>query len=172
MSAERDEPDAPTPTPLDAPVKLRRLGLGDLPSVEMLERRAYRTPWSRLMFSGEISRPGSRCYGVFIGRALAGYLIVSRFVDAWHIMNVAVDEPFRRHGLARTMLERLLRETEDDGTRGHTLEVRVSNHGAIRLYESLGFRPAGMRRAYYTDDREDALVMWRGMGPDDDPSTA
>jgi len=153
----------------EAPVRLRRLGLGDLPAVEAIERRAYNTPWSRLMFSGEISRPGSRCYGAFVGRALAGYLIVARYTDAWHIMNVAVDEPHRRRGLARTMLETLLGETDQDGTRGHTLEVRVSNHGAIRLYESLGFRPAGMRRAYYTDDREDALVMWRGEGPDDTP---
>ena len=148
---------------------LRRLGLGDLPAIEEVERRAYATPWSRTMFSGEISRPGSRCYGAFEGRALAGYLIVSRHTDAWHIMNVAVDEPFRRRGVARLMLETMLAETEADGTRGHTLEVRVSNHGAIRLYESLGFRPSGMRRGYYTDDREDALVMWRGEGPDDLP---
>jgi ribosomal-protein-alanine N-acetyltransferase len=152
-----------------AQIQLRRLGLGDLPAVEALERRAYRTPWSRLMFQGEISRPGSRCYGAFDAKTLAGYLIVSRYTDAWHIMNVAVDEPYRRRGIARLMLETLLRETADDGTRGHTLEVRVSNHGAIRLYEELGFRPAGMRRGYYTDDREDALVMWRGEGPGDEP---
>jgi ribosomal-protein-alanine N-acetyltransferase len=157
---------APSPPP---GVTVRRLGLGDLPAVEALERRAYRTPWSRAMFSGEISRPGSRCYGAFADRELAGYLIVSRYTDAWHVMNVAVDEPHRRRGIARHLLETLLRETADDGTRGHTLEVRVSNHGAIRLYESLGFRPSGMRRGYYTDDREDALVMWRGEGPGDEP---
>ena len=153
------------------PLALRRLGLGDLPAVEAIERRAYTTPWSRTMFSGEISRPGSRCYGAFAGKELAGYLIVARYTDAWHIMNVAVDEPFRRHGVARTLLATMLAETDADGIRGHTLEVRVSNHGAIRLYESLGFRPAGMRRGYYTDDREDALVMWRGEGPDDVPLT-
>ena len=152
-------------------ITLRRLGLADLPAIEEVERRSYRTPWSRTMFSGEISRPGSRCYGAFAGKALAGYLIVSRYTDAWHIMNVAVDEPFRRRGVARMMLETMLRETDADGTRGHTLEVRVSNHGAIRLYESLGFRPSGMRRGYYTDDREDALVMWRGEGPEDAPLT-
>ena len=64
-----------------------------------------------------------------------------------------------------------LRETDVDGSRGHTLEVRASNAGAIRLYESLGFRPSGMRRGYYTDNREDALIMWRGEGPDDLPLT-
>ncbi|MBM3679825.1 MAG: ribosomal-protein-alanine N-acetyltransferase [Actinobacteria bacterium] len=148
---------------------LRRLGLGDLPAVEAVERRSYKTPWSRTMFQGEIARPGSRCYGAFEGKTLVGYLIVSRYTDAWHIMNVAVDEPYRRRGVARLMLETLLRETDRDGTHGHTLEVRVSNHGAIRLYEELGFRPSGMRRGYYTDDREDALVMWRGEGPGDEP---
>jgi len=153
-----------------ADIVLRRLGLGDLGAVEALERRAYNTPWSRLMFQGEISRPGSRCYGAFIEKTLAGYLIVSRHTDAWHIMNVAVDEPHRRLGVARRMLETMLSETDADGMRGYTLEVRVSNHGAIRLYEELGFRPSGMRRGYYTDDREDALIMWRGDGPDDEPS--
>jgi ribosomal-protein-alanine N-acetyltransferase len=155
----------------DVPITMRRLGLGDLPAVEGVEQRSYTTPWSRTMFSGEISRPGSRCYGAFERKVLAGYLIVARYTDAWHVMNVAVDEPFRRRGVARLMLETMLRETDVDGTRGHTLEVRVSNVSAIRLYESLGFRPAGMRRGYYTDDREDALIMWRGEGPDDLPLT-
>ena len=155
----------------EAPITLRRLGLGDLPAVEGVEQRSYNTPWSRTMFSVEISRPGSRCYGAFERKVLAGYLIVARYTDAWHVMNVAVDEPFRRRGVARLMLETMLRETDVDGTRGHTLEVRVSNVRAIRLYESLGFRPSGMRRGYYTDDREDALIMWRGEGPDDLPLT-
>jgi ribosomal-protein-alanine N-acetyltransferase len=155
----------------EAPITMRRLGLGDLPAVEGVEQRSYNTPWSRTMFSGEISRPGSRCYGAFERKVLTGYLIVARYTDAWHVMNVAVDEPFRRRGVARLMLETMLRETDVDGTRGHTLEVRVSNVSAIRLYESLGFRPAGMRRGYYTDDREDALIMWRGEGPDDLPLT-
>ncbi len=76
-------------------------------------------------------------------------------------MNVAVDRPFRGRGVARHLLEKVFAETEGDGTRGYTLEVRVSNHGAIRLYERLGFTPSGIRRGYYTDDREDALIMWR-----------
>jgi ribosomal-protein-alanine N-acetyltransferase len=148
----------------DAGIHIRRLGLGDLPAVEAIERRAYRTPWSRTMFSGEISRPGSRCYGALIGRTLIGYLIVSRYTDAWHIMNIAVDEPQRGRGIARMLLGILFDEVDETG-RGFTLEVRVSNVHAIRLYESLGFRPSGIRRGYYTDDREDALIMWRGEEP-------
>jgi [ribosomal protein S18]-alanine N-acetyltransferase len=142
-------------------IDIRRLRLADIPLVEQVERRSYQTPWSRTMFAGEIAKATSRCFGAFEGDRLVGYLIVSRYVDAWHVMNVAVDEPYRRQGIAQRMLGDLFAQTTGDGTRGCTLEVRVSNHGAIRLYERLGFRPTGIRRAYYTDNREDALVMWR-----------
>ena len=76
-------------------------------------------------------------------------------------MNVAVVPEERRRGIARTLLTRLFELTEGDGRRGYTLEVRVSNVGAIQLYEGLGFRSRGIRRGYYTDNREDALIMWR-----------
>ena len=148
-------------------IDIRRLRLADLASIERVERRAYPTPWSRTMFAGEIAKPTSLCFGGFAGDSLAGYIIVSRHVDAWHVMNVAVDEPFRRQGLAQRMLETVFAETADDGTRGYTLEVRVSNHGAIRLYERLRFEPTGIRRGYYTDNREDALIMWRDAAAGD-----
>jgi ribosomal-protein-alanine N-acetyltransferase len=90
-----------------------------------------------------------------------GYLIVSRYVDAWHVMNVAVDPEHRGRGIATMLLDRLFEVTVDDSRRGYTLEVRVSNNTAIRLYERLGFRARGVRRGYYTDNREDALIMWR-----------
>jgi ribosomal-protein-alanine N-acetyltransferase len=92
---------------------------------------------------------------------LVGYAIVSRYVDAWHVMNVAVAPEFRRRGIARALLERVFEITTDDARRGYTLEVRVSNAAAIQLYERLGFEARGIRRAYYTDNREDALIMWR-----------
>jgi [ribosomal protein S18]-alanine N-acetyltransferase len=149
-----------------AGITLRHLKLADIPAVEQVERRSYPTPWSRTMFAGEIEKPTSRCYGAFDGDRLAGYLIVSRYVDAWHVMNVAIDEPYRRRGLAEQMLRQLIADTDGDGTRGYTLEVRVSNHGAIRLYERIGFTPTGIRRGYYTDNREDALIMWREGPPD------
>jgi ribosomal-protein-alanine N-acetyltransferase len=94
-------------------------------------------------------------------------MIISRYVDAWHVMNVAVDPAHRRRGIAMSLLERLFELTDDGTRRGYTLEVRVSNDGAIRLYEEAGFRARGIRRGYYTDNREDALIMWR-----DAPSAA
>ena len=76
-------------------------------------------------------------------------------------MNLAVTMPYRRRGVARTLLDRLFEVTAADERRGYTLEVRVSNEGAIKLYEAMGFVARGVRRGYYTDNREDALIMWR-----------
>ena len=144
-------------------IQLRRLSLRDLNAIEEIERRAYKTPWSRSMFASELAKPSSICLGAFDAESgrLVGYLIISRYVDAWHVMNVAVEPAERRRGIATTLLERLFELTGGRSRRGYTLEVRVSNTGAIRLYERLGFRPRGVRRGYYTDNREDALIMWR-----------
>jgi [ribosomal protein S18]-alanine N-acetyltransferase len=148
-------------------IQLRRLELRDLGAIEEVEQRSYPTPWSRSMFAGEIAKPSSVCLGAFDAEngALAGYLIVSRYVDAWHVMNIAVSPDYRRHGIARRLLAELFDVTVDDGQRGYTLEVRVSNADAIRLYEQMGFRGRGVRRGYYTDNREDALIMWRDPAP-------
>jgi [ribosomal protein S18]-alanine N-acetyltransferase len=144
-------------------VELRRLSARDLSAIEEIEKRSYPTPWSRAMFAGELAKPSSICIGADDAetRALAGYLIISRYVDAWHVMNVAVAPEHRRNGIARTLLERLFELTGGDERRGYTLEVRVSNSDAIRLYERLGFVARGIRRGYYTDNREDALIMWK-----------
>jgi ribosomal-protein-alanine N-acetyltransferase len=143
-------------------VDMRRLHPADLDAVERIERRCYPTPWSRAMFAGEIAKPSGICLGAFEDGEMMAYLITARYVDAWHVMNVAVDMPYRNRGLARALLRRLFELTEEDRDRGYTLEVRVSNDVAIRLYESLGFVITGIRRGYYTDNREDALIMWRG----------
>jgi ribosomal-protein-alanine N-acetyltransferase len=145
-------------------VDIRALTLGDLTAIEDIEQDSYDTPWSRSMFAGELAKPASLCLGAFEGEQLAGYLIVARYVDAWHIMNIAVSPDFRRRGIATALLLRLFELTDDRSRRGYTLEVRVSNDGAIILYERLGFIARGIRRGYYTDNREDALIMWREPG--------
>ena len=142
-------------------VDIRALTLPDLNAIEEIERRSYTTPWSRSMFAGELAKPAALCLGAFEEGRLAGYLIVSRYVDAWHVMNIAVAPAFRRRGIATALLDKLFELTEDASKRGYTLEVRVSNDGAIKLYERLGFSARGIRRGYYTDNREDALIMWR-----------
>ena len=143
-------------------VELRRLEQRDLDTVEEIERASYPTPWSRSMFAAELRKPSAIALGAYLEEGeLVGYAFVSRYVDAWHVMNVAVSPAFRRRGIASTLLERLFEVTASDPRRGYTLEVRVSNAEAIRLYERLGFESRGIRRGYYTDNREDALIMWR-----------
>jgi len=147
-------------------VELRRLEAADLDEVEAIERESYPTPWSRSMFDAELRKPSALALGAFTGDdVLVGYAFVSRYVDAWHVMNVAVAHAYRRHGIAVALLERLFEVTASDPRRGYTLEVRVSNVGAIALYEKLGFEARGVRRGYYTDNREDALIMWREPAP-------
>jgi [ribosomal protein S18]-alanine N-acetyltransferase len=145
-------------------IELRRLTLADLAAIERIERRAYPTPWSRSMFAGELAKTSSICLGAVdtdADEALIAYLIISRYADAWHVMNVAVHEDYRGQGVATKLLSRLFELTAGDDRRGYTLEVRVSNAGAIKLYEKLGFVARGIRRGYYTDNREDALIMWK-----------
>jgi ribosomal-protein-alanine N-acetyltransferase len=141
-----------------------------------IERRAFPAPWSLAMFVLELSKPSGVCLAAFEngetnpkgssgderaarGR-LVGYLICSRFDTVWHIMNVAVDPDRRREGIATALLNALL-ERVDDARAQYTLEVRRSNEGAMLLYDRFGFRKAGVRRRYYQDNGEDAVIMWR-----------
>ncbi len=141
---------------------IRRLQTSDLGAIERIERRSYPTPWSRSMFAAEFAKPSSICLGAFDAQAgLVAYLIISRYVDAWHVMNVAVEPEHRGRGIATVLFDRLFELTAADRRRGYTLEVRISNTAAIRLYERLGFSSRGIRRGYYTDNREDALIMWK-----------
>jgi [ribosomal protein S18]-alanine N-acetyltransferase len=139
---------------------IRRLTYADLPQVIAIERRAFPTPWSLAMFVLELSKPSGVCLAATRHGKLVGYLVCSRYDTVWHLMNVAVDDRLVRRGIATTLIERLLDLADGPGEQ-FTLEVRTSNDGAIRLYEKFGFRPAGRRRGYYHDNREDALIMWR-----------
>ena len=149
-------------------LEFRHLEVRDLAAVEAIERRSYPTPWSRSMFAGELTKSSSVCLGAYDTDTdrLVAYLIISRYVDAWHVMNVAVAPDYRGRGIATRLLERLFELTAGDGRRGYTLEVRVSNRSAIRLYEKLGFKARGVRRGYYTDNREDAVIMWKDPVPE------
>src|SRR6059036_3620136 len=117
-------------------VDFRRLELRDLNAIEAIERASYPTPWSRSMFAGELAKPSSISLGAFDAdtRELLGYLIISRYVDAWHVMNVAVEPEHRRRGIASALLDRLFELTAEDAQRGYTLEVRVSNTQAIATF--------------------------------------
>ena len=141
-------------------LEIRRLTYSDLPHVIAIERRAFPTPWSLSMFVLELSKPSGICLAAVEHGRLRGYLVCSRYDTVWHLMNVAVDPIHRRKGIASTLMTHLF-DTADRPHEQYTLEVRESNDAAIALYERFGFRGAGHRRAYYHDNREDALIMWR-----------
>jgi ribosomal-protein-alanine N-acetyltransferase len=139
---------------------LRRLTYADLPHVMTIERRTFGTPWSLAMFVLEVSKPSGIHLAALVEDRIAGYVICSRYDTVWHVMNVAVDPDRRRHGIATALITALLREVSEHDPQV-TLEVRRSNTGAIALYERFGFRSAGLRRRYYQDNGEDAVIMWR-----------
>jgi [ribosomal protein S18]-alanine N-acetyltransferase len=141
-------------------VEIRRLSYPDLPRVIAIERRVFPTPWSLAMFVLELSKSTGICLAAVSEQRLLGYLICSRYDTVWHVMNVAVDLDHQRMGLASALLGELYAQVADEDAH-FTLEVRRSNQVAIHLYEREGFRAAGMRRRYYQDNGEDALVMWR-----------
>ncbi len=151
------------------PIEIRRLIYTDLPQVIGIERRVFPTPWSLAMFVLELSKQSGICLAAVCEQRLVGYLICSRYDTVWHVMNVAVDIDRQRMGLASALLAELYARVNDKDAR-FTLEVRRSNHVAIHLYEREGFRAAGVRRRYYQDNGEDALVMWRTPATLADPS--
>jgi [ribosomal protein S18]-alanine N-acetyltransferase len=153
---------------VNSDLEIRPLTYADLPQVIAIERRAFPTPWSLAMFVLELSKPSGICLAGLLEDRIVAYLVCSRYDTVWHLMNIAVDINLRRQGLATSLLERLF-EMADRPSEQYTLEVRTSNEGAIRLYERFGFRAAGRRRAYYHDNREDALIMWRTL-PDRAPA--
>jgi ribosomal-protein-alanine N-acetyltransferase len=146
-------------------VTTREIAYADLPAVISIERRSFTSPWSPGMFVLELSKDSTIGLAATVDGRVAGYIVLSRYDRAWHLMNVAVDPDRRRSGIATALIGGALERIGNDDA--VTLEVRPSNRAAIALYEGLGFRPFGHRHGYYPDNGEDALVMWRG-----DPAAA
>jgi ribosomal-protein-alanine N-acetyltransferase len=152
-------------------IELRRFEIDDIQDALVIEKQSFPTPWSSAMFVLELSKASSVCLAATENGALVGYLIAARYAQVWHVMNVSVDPELRRRGIGTTLLHELFRLADTDRTH-YTLEVRVSNGGAIEMYERVGFRSAGVRPGYYTDNKEDALIMWRSTDDDFVPPNA
>ena len=140
---------------------VRLMQFTDLEAVAALEARTFTLPWSLAIFSGQLARETGICLVCEDDGRVVAYLIADMFVDVWHLMNLCVAEDIRREHVASRLLEAYFAITERKGHRGHTLEVRVSNAPAIELYRSFGFVSTGIRPGYYSDDREDAVIMWK-----------
>jgi tRNA threonylcarbamoyl adenosine modification protein YeaZ/ribosomal-protein-alanine acetyltransferase len=134
----------------------------DLAAVEALQRRAFTNPWGADAIKWELENTDVARLYVMRGPAgsVVAYCACWKVFDELHINSLAVEESLRRRGLARRLLHFVILDAHASGARSATLEVRQSNHAARLLYEGLGFRVEGVRRDYYQDPREDALILW------------
>lgn len=142
-------------------LEVGRMRRRHLRGVMAIERQVYARPWSPNLFIAEMTEPNNRCYLVArVDRAVVGYAGMICYGDEAHITNIAVDpQQHRRHIGSRLLLEQMT-EAIEMGAQAVSLEVRVTNWGAQRMYGRFGFRPVGIRRNYYQELNEDALIMW------------
>ncbi|SRR5712692_5762071 len=135
----------------------------DLEAVLRIEQASFVNPWTREMYLAELDNRGiSYCYVARNeSKQIVGYCSFWRVLDELHINNLAVAPEYRGAGVGTALLTEVVRQGAELGAHRATLEVRLSNQAARRLYERLGFTVAGVRQAYYTNPVEDALVLWR-----------
>ena len=142
-------------------VELAAMRRRHLRQVLRIESQVYPRPWSAALFLQEMARKTDRVYLVARWDAqVIGYGGVMLAPPEAHITTIAVDPAWHRHKIGTRMLLNLAREAVARGARHLTLEVRMSNAGAQAMYRKFGFRPAGVRKNYYVESNEDALVMW------------
>lgn len=140
---------------------IRTMESADIEGVLEIEMLCFSVPWSRESFRIEVEENRCAIYVVAVqGGRIDGYGGMWTIIDEAHVTNIAVHPVHRRKGLGEAILKALMRRALDIGIRRMTLEVRVSNKAARNLYQKFGFSPAGIRKQYYADNKEDALIMW------------
>ena len=130
-------------------------------AVLRIEEQVYPRPWTSSLFLSELALRTTRAYFVArVGKDVVGYAgVMISFEDA-HVTTIAVDPAWQRHGIATRLMVALVRESLVRGAQHMTLEVRVSNKAAQDLYRRFGYAPVGVRKNYYPETNEDAIVMW------------
>lgn len=130
-----------------------------VPQIALLERECFADPWSQQSIASELHNPLSLWLVAQEGQTLLGYVGSQTCLDETDMMNIAVSPASRRQGVARALIEALVSALRERGSKQLTLEVRASNGPARQLYESLGFLQAGLRKNYYRNPKEDALIL-------------
>jgi ribosomal-protein-alanine N-acetyltransferase len=137
----------------------------DLDGILLVEEESFTNPWTRAMYTWELQNPDV-CH-IYVVRTpdcpVAGFCAFWLVVDEVHVNNVALRPAYRAQGLGTALMRRVLTEARRLGAVRATLEVRASNVGARRFYETMGFTVTATRERYYTDPAEDALILWREL---------
>jgi ribosomal-protein-alanine N-acetyltransferase len=143
------------------PVVIEDMRIEDIPAVQLVENASFPLPWPANAFRHELTQNKNAHYLVAKeGDHIVGYAGLWLSLDEAHITTFAVLPEYRRRKIGERMLLSIFERAERLGAEWLTLEVRASNLPAQRLYEKYGFRPAGIRRRYYSDNNEDAIIMW------------
>lgn len=140
-------------------MELRRLDPEHADLVADLESLCFPTPWSAEQLRQGMEQGSIKIYGVIAMGKLLGYLSYYAVGDEAEVVNFAVDSQWRRKGIGRSLLGHVLQKWREEGIRVGFLEVRASNEAAIHLYASHGFRQMGVRKGYYPETGEDALLL-------------
>jgi ribosomal-protein-alanine N-acetyltransferase len=142
-------------------IEITRMRRKHIRGVMAIERQVYPRPWSPSLFLSEIHAGRTRTYLVAVqGSAVIGYGGVMCYAEEAHVTTIAVDPEQQRRKIGTRVLYELIKEAREMGAESVSLEVRMSNWGAQRMYGKFGFRPVGVRKNYYQETGEDALVMW------------
>lgn len=152
------------------PVVIREMSPDDIPEVARIERESFTTPWAETSFRTELYSRFAVTRVAVLDDAVVGYICIRQIVDECHLMDLAVHPGYRRRGIATLLLNNVLPDIEASACRSLYLEVRMSNRAAKRLYEKFGFRVVGIRKNYYVNPPEHALVMMRPLREEDLPA--
>ncbi|WHY20371.1 ribosomal protein S18-alanine N-acetyltransferase [Paenibacillus sp. G2S3] len=148
----------------EAELVFRLMKLTDIPDILIIEREAFTMPWTEEAFRNELTHNHFAKYMVMeLAGHIIGYAGMWAIVDEAHVTNIALLEAYRGRKWGERLLEELMKTASYVGMKSITLEVRVSNEVAQNLYRKKGFRSAGTRKGYYSDNREDALIMWADL---------
>lgn len=143
-----------------------------LDGVLKIEKECFAIPWSKKSFEGELKNKMAIYFIAVEGDEVLGYLGMWHVVNEGHITNVAVAKQHRGKHIASALLEAAIQRAKELEMLGMTLEVRKSNDAALSLYKKYGFKLEGIRKEYYEDNREDALIMWRYFIPEEEVTVA
>lgn len=142
----------------------RKMTKDDVEGVYNIEVQSFSTPWTRDSIKSELKNRLSNYIVCEIDGKIVGYIGSWIIIDEAHITNVAVDPSYRGRGIGGNLIQSLIEDCKEKYIKSMTLEVRTSNVVAQSLYKKYGFKPGGIRKEYYSDNREDAIIMWNQIG--------
>lgn len=142
-------------------MNIRKMEERDINNIMPIENCSFSIPWSKESYLNEIKNNAAIYIVAIFEKRIVGYAGVWKIIDEGHITNIAVHPNHRRRGIGKKLIEALIKISEKEGIKSFTLEVRESNTAAFKLYEKMGFKPIGKRKGYYSNNKEDAVIMWK-----------